>query len=397
MFVEHAKNRVSLETVATVLRYTFPSLQRSVDAAHVQAMVEDQRREFEAIGEFSLLQSLTVARVLQDGKVYVLDGQHRVRCFLALRDLGYPVDAVIVPVVCYRVADRNELAAYFNRINQNLPVHPLDLRDGEGDPRVKFAKAFVAWLQSTYGPYVKRPKQGAGVRCPHLSLESLKDEIAGRIDACAESFDADGVLRGMCSAVVSFDADIRAIHEEERDGLEETLRKRMDDCAKKVSAKQQRCYLGLFKKYEWFDACMECVRNAKDAAAVEVPRWMCKSLATTCGGGASVSNCVSRREKISHVVRREVWAKVNQRDFDAGKCYTCDADLRFGNMECGHVVAHAMGGRADVANLMPVCRTCNRDMGIQNLEDYRQRILRSVSSAGGGDEAQQPTLMAIDG
>jgi len=394
MFVENAKNRVSLETVATVLRYTFPALQRSVDEAHVMAMVEDQRREFDSIGEFSLLQSLSVARMQQqDNRVYVLDGQHRVRCFMRLRELGYPVDSVIVPVVSYRVADRAELAAYFNRINQNLPVHPLDLRDGEEDPRARFAKAFVAWMQSTYGPYVKRTTGGAGVRCPHIALEHLKDEIGKRIDVDGGTpFDADGALRSMCSAVRSFDTTMRAIHLEDDQDLDDIVRKRMDDCAKKVATTRgQRqpssvCYLGMFRKYEWLDACVECVRNAADSSVeVVVPRWLCRSLASSFGG-ATASYSSSRRERVSHVVRREVWAKVNIRDYDAGRCYTCGEDLRFHEMECGHVVAHAMGGRAELSNLMPVCKTCNRDMGVQNLEDYKQRILRSLPPASGAGE-----------
>jgi 5-methylcytosine-specific restriction endonuclease McrA len=57
-----------------------------------------------------------------------------------------------------------------------------------------------------------------------------------------------------------------------------------------------------------------------------------------------------------------------------GACYTCGTELRFRDMECGHVVAHALGGSTELANLMAVCRTCNRDMGIRNLEAYRRRI-----------------------
>lgn len=172
---------------------------------------------------------------------------------------------------------------------------------------------------------------------------------------------------------------MRTVHEEEKDQLEEAVRKRMDDCVKEVNAKDGHadtidavCYLGMFRKYEWFEACWRSVDGV--AGTGEVPRWMCRGLLSA----SSLVSAGRKRERISHVVRREVWAKTNVRDYDAGKCYTCDGDLRFGDMECGHVVAHALGGGTDVSNLMPVCRTCNRDMGLQNLEDYKRRILNSL-------------------
>jgi len=28
---------------------------------------------------------------------------------------------------------------------------------------------------------------------------------------------------------------------------------------------------------------------------------------------------------------------------------------------CGHIVAHVLGGKSDIDNLMPICRACNRD------------------------------------
>ncbi len=40
-------------------------------------------------------------------------------------------------------------------------------------------------------------------------------------------------------------------------------------------------------------------------------------------------------------------------------------------MECGHIVAHALGGEITFNNLQPTCKTCNRDMGVMNLNEYK--------------------------
>ena len=41
-------------------------------------------------------------------------------------------------------------------------------------------------------------------------------------------------------------------------------------------------------------------------------------------------------------------------------------------MECGHIVAHALGGKATYDNMMPVCKNCNLKMGTMNLGEYRR-------------------------
>jgi 5-methylcytosine-specific restriction endonuclease McrA len=45
------------------------------------------------------------------------------------------------------------------------------------------------------------------------------------------------------------------------------------------------------------------------------------------------------------------------------------------------VVAAFRGGETVLANLEPICRMCNNDMGIENLEDFK---LEWHAEAGGG-------------
>lgn len=356
-----------METVTTVLRYTLPSLQRSLDEDHVRAMVQDQISEYATHEEFSLLQSISVAQL--GDKVYVLDGQHRLRAFEDLRAQGYPVDHVVLPVVTYAVTDFDELVAHFNRINKHLPIHPLELH---GCWREGVAKRFVEWMRTTYGAFLK---PSPVVRCPHISVDALKSEIIKRAAVMPVAVDA----RAMCDVVRSFNEQVHALRAEVGDALPESVRKHLDDCAKKAAklGAAPPCYLGAFKRFEWLDVTLYCLRASSDGSPPGVPKSTCLALV------ASAKDAPQARERIPQAVRRRVWAKHNAPDSIAGACYTCEAELRFGDMECAHIVPHALGGKAELDNLMPVCRTCNRDMGIQNLETYRQHIARQIFGPSG--------------
>jgi hypothetical protein len=57
-------------------------------------------------------------------------------------------------------------------------------------------------------------------------------------------------------------------------------------------------------------------------------------------------------------------------------CFCCQRlPITFAHCECGHVVSVANGGDDRVSNLRPICSTCNKSMGTQNLFDYQKMIL----------------------
>jgi hypothetical protein len=58
-----------------------------------------------------------------------------------------------------------------------------------------------------------------------------------------------------------------------------------------------------------------------------------------------------------------------------GKCCVCDNILDYDNMECYNKVVHVLGGDSTINNLLPCYKTCNRDMGIMNLYEYKKLLL----------------------
>ena len=54
-------------------------------------------------------------------------------------------------------------------------------------------------------------------------------------------------------------------------------------------------------------------------------------------------------------------------------CFVCGCQLNIENFECGHVVSVFWGGDTTLENLEPICGSCNKDMGIENLYQYKKR------------------------
>lgn len=421
----NSRHRVSLETVATVLTFTRPCLQRSIDDEHVRAMVQDQMEEFERHGCFSLLQSITVASLAN--KVFVLDGQHRIKAFDWLREQGAPVENVIVPVVQYTVRDMQELADYYTRINQHKPVHPLELKDSWQC----FERPFVDWVARTYTAYMKKGT-GGGTRCPHIGLEQLKTELNNRSSELVSTCNGDPEV--LCQAVREFNRVMHSLitaNGHDLYAVPSDTRRRIQDCLDKekkkkgsndgdheshgdhemqVSCEQEHdegnkkgkgkgrgrrgqkqqpsqkeefqiCFLGAFRRFEWLDVCTFCIKKRdRNGSCGSVSVETCWALLVGGDGSVSGSNGSTNNKRssprlpIPYEIRQTVWSKTNSPTANLGACYTCGHEMWFKDMECGHVVAHALGGTTDVGNLMAVCRTCNRDMGIQNMESYRRRI-----------------------
>ena len=67
--------------------------------------------------------------------------------------------------------------------------------------------------------------------------------------------------------------------------------------------------------------------------------------------------------------RKEVWTKRNGESV-MGKCYCCEENLHILDMECGHIISHYHGGSTELENLEPICKKCNSQMGVMDMDKY---------------------------
>lgn len=343
---------VTTESLSRVLTFITPKLQRNLCVDHVQQMVVDQREEYRRWSCYSMIQSITVASL--NGELYVLDGQHRIKAFSQLASEGYPIDNVVIPVVIYNVADLTELASYYNRINKHKPIHPLELVHTWD----LYEKPFIGMLMSTYKDYIK--ETSSTCRCPHMSLNEIKHALQAR--AFGSKLEQQNVRVEDLWVHVTYLNDY--VKGQVKSGLQlcPTMRKRLEECEQKAAKhKCEVCFLGIWRRFEWLDMCLTVILNKIPFDKIDM------------------SSFTATRRKIPFAVRQQTWKKVNDTSVDVGKCFVCESNLNFQDMECGHVLAHALGGNDTVANLMPVCKTCNRDMGIMNLYDYKRLVNTMIS------------------
>jgi 5-methylcytosine-specific restriction endonuclease McrA len=72
----------------------------------------------------------------------------------------------------------------------------------------------------------------------------------------------------------------------------------------------------------------------------------------------------------SAAVREAVWRRFVGEDFET-KCYTgCGSTINCFTFYCGHVIARSRGGLTTVENLRPICSTCKRRMGTEDMNEF---------------------------
>lgn len=83
-----------------------------------------------------------------------------------------------------------------------------------------------------------------------------------------------------------------------------------------------------------------------------------------------------KRKTIPKAVKDKVWDTYIGKHNGTGQCYCCRTSIDSKSFDCGHVVAAALGGENVVENMRPVCSTCNKSMGTQNMEDFKLMYFR---------------------
>lgn len=344
--MNNPKTIVVSESISKIIKYVIPKVQRNLNANHIANMILDQKQEYEKHKAFSMLQSITVARLGKTNEIYVLDGHHRIKAFAQLEQEGYPISDVVVPVILYNVDTYAEMISYYNRINKNMPIHPLEVCPTYAD----YEKQLLIKIADTFKTYIK--EDGKVSRCPHISMTELKKHVHGR-NIGKKLQDAGKTIEEFWYQIIDLNSYVQH-NVKSASQLCSQMRKKLTDCETKAEKNNCNvCYLGVWRRFEWLDICLLCILNNKKYEDIDI----------TC-----IKN---ERTRIPIRIREEVWKKTNRSICDQGQCYICSADIHFLDMECSHIVAHALGGANNLDNLVACCKSCNRDMGIMNLFEYK--------------------------
>lgn len=77
------------------------------------------------------------------------------------------------------------------------------------------------------------------------------------------------------------------------------------------------------------------------------------------------------RKSIPITVKNNLWKLYFGENFNE-RCNVCKNDINVHNFEAGHITSVKNGGSDNIENLVPICSTCNKSMGIQNLNDFKK-------------------------
>jgi hypothetical protein len=338
------RTQVIFEPITNVMEYQSPAVQRLLNEEYVKYLVDDQIKEYDEFGVFSLLQSITCCDV--NDKRYVIDGQHRLEAYRILQSQGYSL-CFSIPLVCYKVSSNAELMSYYSRINKHNPIQPLEKMTDEW---MKYGKNFCTWFVSEYKNYVKQDDSKA--MCPNINLKSLmmyikKYNVFHRLPDGCELIDFINTIKKLNVHVLNNKNLIIQYQ------FKDDLKKRMEKCEKKHPINP--CMLGIWRNFEWIEMVL---KSLSENISID---------------DISFSMFAMKRPRIERKKRINVWKKRNGSNMD-GVCTVCDESLSFEDMECGHIQSFFHGGSNDVSNLEPICKTCNRDMGILNLDIYKKNF-----------------------
>lgn len=78
------------------------------------------------------------------------------------------------------------------------------------------------------------------------------------------------------------------------------------------------------------------------------------------------------RTTIPKSVKDNLWDQHFGKEAGVGKCYCCESEINSKKFDCGHIISVADGGTNNIDNLKPICSTCNKSMGTQNMELFKK-------------------------
>lgn len=329
-------------------------IQRHLDTEHLHELQMYQNTHFQRHGHYVFSNEVVVA--VYDGKHALVDGQHRLEVLRYLLVVN-PTHAahVRVPVLVVQLRSVNEYDDIFVEVNKNKPVrlyhNVQDWKTVLKHVEDHFQNHYRAYLRTTNHPQV-----------PHVNLDSLLRYL-----------DEGNYVQRLGLGFEALKTEMETLNTFYRCHWREAIPRKyitnvatwVDKCEDKQP--HRPLYLGMYRQFEWVDRILHKVTHNREHPDHPIDY-------------ATMTHApIQYRPRISRTLRRRVWHK-RHTSLDNGVCYTCARALDYDAFDCGHVTAVFYGGKTCVDNLEPVCHACNVDMGVENLEVFRERL------QGGGEE-----------
>ena len=328
------------ELIKSKDKFRLPECQRNLDNDQVNKMLAYQTQYYKKYSEYFFPTPIVIGVV--DDNYYVIDGQHRYECITYLYT---DENDFSVPVSLITISDMEELDEMYSRINSNKPVPIInDFQEWKN-----FTKFIEKELLSNCRDYISTSKRP---QVPNINTNTIVEYL--NENKIGEKVDFD--YKRFITEIWKLNTYISRTYET---SIVDYFNSNITKYIKKSKDKNHDnpFFLGIFKKMEWVDFIVKSINN---------------------NIGYNEMNLTPRdlRVKIKKPTRTAVWKK--RFNSMSGKCYVCEESISYDNFDCGHIVSVFNLGCTEVSNMEPICSSCNINMGIQNLQEYKRQLQKEL-------------------
>ncbi len=275
-----------------------------------------------------------------NNSLYMLNGQHR---YFVVKDLESEFkEDIPVEMKIYTVSSKEEMHELWMKVNGSKPSKLC--KSTSTQVIVNSIKKYFVQNYSRYITNADKPIR------PNINLDQLEMALNDHDTLKTLNIDSSEKFVLMIEKLNNF-YKYSDTTKWKAWSIDETL---VMKCKTKNILKP--LFLGIFANFEWLKRIVEV--NRQDA---------------TIDNYSSIPHLGlnSKSRKISKAKRRKIWEKRCSKKMMIGKCFVCKGDIDYDTFEAGHILSHFWGGSTSIDNLEPICSICNKDMGVQNLLQYK--------------------------
>lgn len=307
--------------------------QRFISEQHVIDLTNAFMESINKIGYIKYSGSFPYIALLDDKK-YIIDGQHRIEAYKK---------------VCEKVNNAYEVLILYEHCQC------------EKDVEDAFIRANSHWeLPDTY------KRSDSSDTTENISSDSEQSKLAKKI--WNKKIKQFGGIRGMISRAnkpqkpnisengmfdMLMSLESRNIKFNTLEAFEEALDKANENIKQRTATKKYaEKYPKKFEKCDIYNCYLGLINISEIGDLIEY--------------------ISTKRKPIPKSVRRRCWTNKH-----GGKgcapCEVCGTEIDSFNFEAGHIISRSNGGPDKEENLVPICGSCNRSMGSENLESFKKR------------------------
>lgn len=300
---------------------SYMNFQRAIDYNHVDEIVTYLNSSSDEIPCFLT----TIVIGLLNNKYYIIDGQHRI-CALKKFKNKY---SIIINLVILR--DEDDLNFHLKIVNCNKPYTQVETND---------IKQIEQFFLTNYKEYIKNTNKP---RCPHINTNNIvkilnKHNSSITFDIFLQKFkELESFLVKNHTNIGIFNTDVKQYFRN----------------------KKEPFYCGIMKNNTWLDAIIISIECDIKISSLDFTKFP----------------FIKKRDKIAISDKNKLWKQYN--NTLEGKCYICNENITYNTFECGHIVPVFKGGTNSLSNMKCICRDCNKDCGIMNLEEYKLLVVNN--------------------